>query len=505
MTFIFVLLLCSLAFQCQGMPSVGGAKAAPDDYYLSDDDYSSDDYYSADDDDYLSAEEKVVHTTPTFVSTSSSQLVNEGDTIKLPCFVDKLDGFVLMWKKGKNLVALGSSLMKTNDNRVKLEEGENGNTLVILLADTKDAGEYSCQISISGGEPTEIRHSVRIRVAPQIRSIPENGHLVVYQGEPASLGCDILAGNPTPEITWRRKERKMPSGEEEARGLSMTFTSATRHHSGIYTCSADNGFGRATNKTITLDVQHAPEVETQQTFIHTAENDETEVICTVHASPKAEVVWFKDGKVFEGKQGIFAHRGNRHSIILTGINEPIYGVYKCKATNKFGSDEATTEVSGYAAPVNFKSEPVSTYDNIHHMEWVAESISPITDFKFQFKKQTDDYYYRANMIVQDGDSEKDWTEVDNIPPKSNGDNFYSGKHTLKGLEPATRYLARVSSKNDYGFNKFSQPFHFATKGAAPVQLPNTRGGSVMISCSSIGLILSTVLMSIAYQRLQSFA
>ena len=69
------------------------------------------------------------------------------------------------------------------------------------------------------------------------------------------------------------------------------------------------------------------------------------------------------------------------------------------------------------------------------------------------------------MIVQDDDSEKDWTEVNGIPPKSNGDNFYSGKHTLKGLEPATRYLARVSSKNDYGFNKFSQPFHFATKGA----------------------------------------
>ena len=95
-----------------------------------------------------------------------------------------------------------------------------------------------------------------------------------------------------------------------------------------------------------LNFSDAPEVETQQTFIHTTKTEETEVICTVHASPKAEVVWFKDGEVFEGKQGIFAHRGNRHSIILTGINEPIYGVYKCKATNKFGSDEATTEVSG---------------------------------------------------------------------------------------------------------------------------------------------------------------
>ena len=117
--------------------------------------------------------------------------------------------------------------------------------------------------------------------------------------------------------------------------------------------------------------------------------------------------------------------------------------------------------SGKAAPVNFKSEPVSNMDDTHHMEWVAESQSPITSFKFQYKKQTDDYY-RANMIVVDDG--KDWTEVE-ITPKSNGDNFYSGKYTLKNLQPATRYLARVSSSNDYGFNKFSQPFQFATKGA----------------------------------------
>ena len=68
------------------------------------------------------------------------------------------------------------------------------------------------------------------------------------------------------------------------------------------------------------------------------------------------------------------------------------------------------------------------------------------------------------MIVQDDDSEKDWAETQ-VDPKSNGDNFYSGKHTVTDLEPASRYLARVSSKNNYGFNKFSQPFHFATKGA----------------------------------------
>lgn len=90
----------------------------------------------------------------------------------------------------------------------------------------------------------------------------------------------------------------------------------------------------------------APIVETEQTFIHTSENDETEVICTVHASPKAEVVWFKNGVALSKDQGVFTHRGSRHSIILPSIQESIFGVYKCKATNKFGSDEKTTEVSG---------------------------------------------------------------------------------------------------------------------------------------------------------------
>ena len=64
-----------------GLPSV----STPDDYY------SSDDYYSySSDDDYLSSEEKVVHTNPEFLSDSTNDWVNEGETIKLPCLVDKL-------------------------------------------------------------------------------------------------------------------------------------------------------------------------------------------------------------------------------------------------------------------------------------------------------------------------------------------------------------------------------------------------------------------------------
>ena len=47
-----------------------------------------------------------------------------------------------------------------------------------------------------------------VTVAPKIRPVPANGRLVVYQGEPATLSCDIIKGDPTPEITWKRKVSK---------------------------------------------------------------------------------------------------------------------------------------------------------------------------------------------------------------------------------------------------------------------------------------------------------
>jgi hypothetical protein len=34
-----------------------------------------------------------------FVTEAMSILVNEGETVRLPCVVDRLEGFVLLWKQ----------------------------------------------------------------------------------------------------------------------------------------------------------------------------------------------------------------------------------------------------------------------------------------------------------------------------------------------------------------------------------------------------------------------
>ncbi len=88
-----------------------------------------------------------------------------------------------------------------------------------------------------------------------MRPIPDNGIIVAETGDSVTLACEVTRGNPTPEVTWHRRERKMPTGEDNLHGLSMTYTAVTRHHSGIYICSADNGFGEPSTANIKLDVQ----------------------------------------------------------------------------------------------------------------------------------------------------------------------------------------------------------------------------------------------------------
>ena len=49
--------------------------------------------------------------TPTLLSEAQSVIVNEGDTIKLPCMVDRLEGFVILWKKNNEIVTVASQII----------------------------------------------------------------------------------------------------------------------------------------------------------------------------------------------------------------------------------------------------------------------------------------------------------------------------------------------------------------------------------------------------------
>ena len=73
--------------------------------------------------------------------------------------------------------------------------------------------------------------------------ISPEGVLEVTEGSPAHISCSVVAGSPTPQVVWRRREKMMPDGKEKYVGNILHFSKVTRHHSGHYLCEADNGFG----------------------------------------------------------------------------------------------------------------------------------------------------------------------------------------------------------------------------------------------------------------------
>ena len=84
--------------------------------------------------------------TPRFVSTPQTLLVNEGETIRLPCKVDRLEGFVMLWKKNKDIITVGDQII---DKSVRLEKTSNGNSIVIGPATTEDEAVRKLRISFS--------------------------------------------------------------------------------------------------------------------------------------------------------------------------------------------------------------------------------------------------------------------------------------------------------------------------------------------------------------------
>ena len=48
---------------------------------------------------------------PTFSSTAQTLLVDEGDTVRLPCLVDRLEGFVMLWKKESDIVTVADQII----------------------------------------------------------------------------------------------------------------------------------------------------------------------------------------------------------------------------------------------------------------------------------------------------------------------------------------------------------------------------------------------------------
>ena len=103
---------------------------------------------------------------------------------------------------------------------------------------------------------------------------------------------------------------------------------------------------------------------------------------------------------------------------------------------------------GTVGEAEFKSAASGAEPASYVLEWSSVSYSPVTAFRVETRQ--------AGTTA--------WREL-SVSPVADGPFHYVGKLLLKPLAEATRYEARVSGRNDEGWNQPSQLFHFATRGA----------------------------------------
>ena len=80
--------------------------------------------------------------------------------------------------------------------------------------------------------------------APQLRHSIEFRRLVRKPADTFNVSCDLIAGTPTPVITWLRDGHLlMTSSRADVTGSQLIVTSLQVDDGGVYTCTASNVVG----------------------------------------------------------------------------------------------------------------------------------------------------------------------------------------------------------------------------------------------------------------------
>jgi len=440
------------------------------------------DYETSDNDDTIEdrsegeAKMKLL-STPKFLSQPQAVLVNEGDTIKLPCIVDRLEGFVILWKKNNDIVTVASQII---DKRVRLQEEGNGSYLLLDQAKPQDEGVFICQISAY--KQTELSHNVQIRVKPEISTVPED-LLIVNASSGATLECNILSGNPLPELKWVKEDREKNTITDLVHDSTLTITDVTRNDAGTYLCMADNGFGPLpVQKGVRMEVHYAPEIEVEESVIHTSLGSEEELVCQVSALPLATVSWQKDGKSLDrSTPGLLIHQGHsRHSLAVLDITKDSEGQYECVATNSQGQTRMKIMLTGLAREAIILSPTESLSQTSYNLEWTVQSRSPISEFEVSVR------------VAGDTDWEVYEVTVDKPEVAGSEDTLGDWSLELTELLPGTLYQVTVASRNTFGITQPGKPFTFSTKEPDPVHQPMVTKTVSSASRVSLSLLVTAI-------------
>ncbi|XP_017002962.3 igLON family member 5 isoform X1 [Drosophila takahashii] len=386
-------------------------------------------------------------TLPRFLSRGHTYRAVVGDTLVLPCQVENLGNFVLLWRRGTNVLT-ASNIMVTRDERVRLIDGYN---LEISDLEPQDAGDYVCQISDKINRDQV--HTVEILVPPSVRAIPTSGQLQARKGGPITLECKG-SGNPVPSIFWTKKSGANKSSARIGDGPILTLEKLERTQAGVYQCTADNGVGDPVTVDMRLDVLYPPDIQVEKSWIHSGEGFEAKLVCIVYADPVATVSWYQNSfPIQTTDRRTMGTRANRHTLTIRHIQQEDFGNYSCVADNSLGRSRKYMELSGRPGPAEFYSPKWGRSTDSYNLTWKIDSYPPLEEVRLLYRRVL------MNDSYQQPGRWHDFILTPEHRPSSEPLTHIMS-YTIKNLHPGAYYEAIVQAKNRYGWNEVSDIFQF---------------------------------------------
>ncbi|KAH0618306.1 hypothetical protein JD844_017377 [Phrynosoma platyrhinos] len=271
----------------------------------------------------------------------------EGISVTLPCKASGVPKPSIVWSKKGEVIP---------PSNLKFSSGSDG-SLYIVSPGGEESGEYICTATNPAGYATR-RVQLTVYVKPRVsrlgnkqRGSPENPlEMSVIAGEDVTLPCEVKS-LPPPIITWAKeiqlispfspRHTFLPSG-------SLKITETRVSDSGMYICVATNIAGNAT-QSVKLNVHVPPKIQRGPRVIKTKVGHRVDLPCNAQGIPPPMITWFKDQNpvLIDNRQHALAADGTL-SIIKVLLSD--YGIYKCRASNIAGHDEAEIMIHVQESP-----------------------------------------------------------------------------------------------------------------------------------------------------------
>lgn len=148
--------------------------------------------------------------------------------------------------------------------------------------------------------------------------------------------------------------------------------------------------------------------------------------------------------------------------MIRNVRETDLGRYECKAENALGMQNNFVILMGNPLKPSFENKSNLASPTSKTLSWQTESLSPIIDYKFKFRKvPTGNENFRKTASFM-------WNQL-TIPADRTTGPFHTKSYKLEALAPSTVYEVMIQARNQYGASDDSKILRFATPSESKIK------------------------------------